>query len=198
MCLRDSSVCEGQRRRYFDVTSQPITPMTIRGPAGRGWWTNRSATSSISSSVSVRITPACRNSASMVTSDAHKSAPVCDPVARAPTVDRPDLIQRELAGRGTDDLWVRGALAVCDMYATTDARRFELIITQHGARRDGLRSCRWSPLAVTALALRRSCGPLSGTRRSMPVADHGRTWPGPARGSETGLLLPERPLRCCS
>ena len=40
------------------------------------------------------------------------------------------LIQRELAGAGSDHGWIRGALAACDMYATTDAPRFELIITQ--------------------------------------------------------------------
>ena len=44
------------------------------------------------------------------------------------------MIQRELASVGSDQAWVRGALAACDMYAATDASRFELIVTQlaHG------------------------------------------------------------------
>ncbi len=39
--------------------------------------------------MSVRITPAWRNSASTVTSDAAIRAPVCEEVARAPAADRP-------------------------------------------------------------------------------------------------------------
>ena len=42
--------------------------------------------------VSARITPAWRNSASTVTSEAATSAPVCDAVARAPAAERPLLI----------------------------------------------------------------------------------------------------------
>ena len=53
------------------------------GRAGTGWCASSAATSNSSSSVSVRMTPACRNSASTTTSLA-ASAPVCDDAARAP------------------------------------------------------------------------------------------------------------------
>ena len=39
----------------------------------------------------MRITPACSNSESTVTSEAEISAPVCDDVARAPAAERPLL-----------------------------------------------------------------------------------------------------------
>ena len=56
------------------------------------------------------------------------------------------MIQRELASVGGDQAWVRGALAACDMYAATDASRFELIVTQlaHGATGSGVADgARW-------------------------------------------------------
>ena len=61
------------------------------GPAGRGWFASNDATSSSSARLSVRITPTWSKSASTVTSEAEISAPVWDPVARAPADDRPLL-----------------------------------------------------------------------------------------------------------
>ena len=58
---------------------------------GTGWFASSEATSNSSARVSVRITPACSNSASTVTSEAATSAPVCDDVARAPAAERPLL-----------------------------------------------------------------------------------------------------------
>ena len=56
--------------------------MATRLPAGTGWLARSVATSNSCSSVSVRTTPLCRNSASTVESDAASSAPVCDIAAR--------------------------------------------------------------------------------------------------------------------
>ena len=61
---------------------------------GTGCVVSSEATSNSSASVSVRITPACSNSASTVTSEADSSAPVCDEVARAPAGERPLLTAR--------------------------------------------------------------------------------------------------------
>ncbi len=63
--------------------------MPIRFPAGSGWPASRAATSNSSPTVAVRITPAWRNSASTVESDAASSAPVWDMAARAPAAERP-------------------------------------------------------------------------------------------------------------
>src|SRR3954468_3031915 len=65
--------------------------IAIRSPFGGGWFARIVATSNISSSVSVRITPDWRNSASTVTSLAASSAPVCEAAARAPAALRPDF-----------------------------------------------------------------------------------------------------------
>ncbi len=63
--------------------------IATRSPAGGGWFARRVATSNISSSVSVRMIPVCRNSASTVVSLAASSAPVCEALARAPAALRP-------------------------------------------------------------------------------------------------------------
>ena len=65
--------------------------MATRSPFGGGWFARIVATSNISSSVSVRITPAWRNRASTVTSEAASSAPVWEAAARAPAALRPDF-----------------------------------------------------------------------------------------------------------
>ena len=65
--------------------------MATRGPWGTGWLASRVATSNISSSVSVRMTPFWRNRASTVVSDEASSAPVCETVARVPDALRPLL-----------------------------------------------------------------------------------------------------------
>ncbi len=65
--------------------------MPIRLPEGSGWPASSAATSNSSPTVPVRITPACRNSASTVASDAARSAPVCDIAARDPAAERPLL-----------------------------------------------------------------------------------------------------------
>ncbi len=39
-------------------------------------------------------------------------------------------MQAELSLHSPDDGWVRGARALCEMYASTDARRFETILTE--------------------------------------------------------------------
>ena len=64
--------------------------MPTRFPVGAGWCARIAATSSISSSVSVRITPFCRNSASRAVSDATIAA-VCEAAARIPAGLRPLL-----------------------------------------------------------------------------------------------------------
>ena len=61
-----------------------LVRIATRRPLGGGWLASSAATSNISSSVSVRITPHWRNRASTVTSEAASSAPVCELVARAP------------------------------------------------------------------------------------------------------------------
>ena len=43
----------------------------------------------------------------------------------------------ELAGENGDDGWVRGARAVCELYAGLDANRFELILTSLATGRAG-------------------------------------------------------------
>ena len=63
--------------------------MATRLPAGTGWSARSVATSNSCSSVSVRITPLWRKSASTVESEAASSAPVCDIAARLPAVLRP-------------------------------------------------------------------------------------------------------------
>jgi hypothetical protein len=59
-------------------------------PRGTGWWLNAIARSNISSTVSTRITPHWRSSASVAAS-VPASAPVWDEAARAPARDRPDF-----------------------------------------------------------------------------------------------------------
>jgi len=66
-----------------------LVRIPIRRPAGSGWPASSEAASNISSRVSVRTTPDCRNSASTVRSEAASSAPVWDEVARAPARVRP-------------------------------------------------------------------------------------------------------------
>ena len=65
--------------------------VAARGAAGAA---SSAATSKSSPSVSARMTPAWRKSASTVTSEAASSAPVCEPAARAPAAERPDLTAR--------------------------------------------------------------------------------------------------------
>ena len=67
--------------------------MTIatRSPRGSGWRASSAATSSCSSSVSTRMTPAWSKRASTVASEASSSAPVCDDAARFPAAVRPLL-----------------------------------------------------------------------------------------------------------
>ena len=74
-----------------------LVTIATRSPRGTGCLVSSAATSNSSWSVSVRITPACSNSASTVTSEADSSAPVCDEVARAPAaraaaLDRQDRL----------------------------------------------------------------------------------------------------------
>ena len=72
----------GCRDRRRSTRSRP------GGPGGSGWCTSTCAVSSSSASVSTRITPAWRNSASIATSD-DASAAVCDAAARVPAWLRP-------------------------------------------------------------------------------------------------------------
>ena len=67
-----------------------LVRIATRRPRGTGWWARSVATSNSSSSVFVRMMPACRNSASTIAS-LEASAPVCDAAARAPAADRPAL-----------------------------------------------------------------------------------------------------------
>ena len=72
------------------IPSPPaFVTMATRLPAGTGWLARSVATSNSCSSVSVRITPLCRKSASTVESEAASSAPVCDIAARLPAALRP-------------------------------------------------------------------------------------------------------------
>jgi hypothetical protein len=68
-----------------------LVTMATRRPAGTGCLERKAATSNISASVSVRMTPVWRKSASTVTSEAASSAPVCEAVPRSPAADRPLL-----------------------------------------------------------------------------------------------------------
>ena len=43
----------------------------------------------------------------------------------------------ELAGENGDDGWVRGARAVCELYAALDANRFDAILTSLASGRAG-------------------------------------------------------------
>ena len=47
-------------------------------------------------------------------------------------------MQAELSLRSSDDGWVRGARALCEMYASTDARRFETILAEVASGRANL------------------------------------------------------------
>ena len=67
-----------------------LVRIATRAPRGTGWCESSAATSNISSSRSVRITPACLKSASTTTSLV-ASAPVCEAAARDPALDRPAL-----------------------------------------------------------------------------------------------------------
>ena len=74
-----------------------LVTITTREPRGGGCEESSAATSNSSPSVSVRITPAWRNSASIVTSEAASSAPVCDDGCprtrrRAAALDRDDRL----------------------------------------------------------------------------------------------------------
>ncbi len=71
----------------------PFETIATRRPGGNGWCTSTCAASSSSASVSTRTTPACRNSASVATSD-DASAAVWDAAARVPARDRPLLTAR--------------------------------------------------------------------------------------------------------
>jgi hypothetical protein len=44
----------------------------------------------------------------------------------------------ELATMSSNDGWVRGAHAMCEMYASTDARRFEMILKRLSLGTTGL------------------------------------------------------------
>ena len=66
--------------------------MATRCLWGTGCIDSSAATSNRPSMVSARTTPAWRNSASTVTSEAATNAPVCDELARAPAAERPLLI----------------------------------------------------------------------------------------------------------
>ena len=68
-----------------------LVTIATRAPRERAGWSAAAATLNRSCRVSVRITPACSNSASTVTSEADSSAPVCEEVARAPAAERPLL-----------------------------------------------------------------------------------------------------------
>jgi hypothetical protein len=48
-----------------------------------------------------------------------------------------DDARGELAGENADDGWVRGARAVCELYADLDANRFETILTSLATGRAG-------------------------------------------------------------
>ena len=86
-----SSPAASQASAHMIPGPPALVRMPTRGPAGSGWLPSRVAMSSSSASVSVRITPACSNSASTVTSEAESRAPVCEPVARSPATERPLL-----------------------------------------------------------------------------------------------------------
>jgi hypothetical protein len=47
-------------------------------------------------------------------------------------------IREELARLNSDEAWARGARGLCDMYAGTDAARFELILSQMARGSAGL------------------------------------------------------------
>jgi hypothetical protein len=47
------------------------------------------------------------------------------------------LVGTELGAERSDDGWVRGALALCDMYAAVDAQRFGGILVSMAAGRNG-------------------------------------------------------------
>src|SRR3984893_4934794 len=71
-----------------------LVRIATRFPEGSGWLPSNNATSNSSANVSVRMTPACWNSASTVMSEAESSAPVWDDVARLPAGDRPPFTAR--------------------------------------------------------------------------------------------------------
>ena len=78
------SPAASQASAHSDARAAGVGEIATRSPRGSGWRASRAATSNISPTVSARITPACANSASTVTSEAASSAPVCDAAARAP------------------------------------------------------------------------------------------------------------------
>ena len=87
------------------IASPPafVTIATLR-PVGTGWFASSVATSNISSSVSVRITPCCRKTASTVRSFAASSAPGVRgrrprPRGAPPALDRDDRFARPDAAR---------------------------------------------------------------------------------------------------
>jgi hypothetical protein len=45
--------------------------------------------------------------------------------------------RHELGGENADEGWVRGALAVCELYADVDAMRFEVILLSLATGRAG-------------------------------------------------------------
>jgi hypothetical protein len=71
-------------------TPPALPTIANRSPAGNGWSTSSRAVSSSSPSVSQRMTPACVNSVSTVTSGAAAAA-VCEAPAREPLTVRPLL-----------------------------------------------------------------------------------------------------------
>ena len=76
------------------IPSPPAFVRTAtRRPRGAGWQERRAATSSSSSSVWARITPACKKSASTAASEP-ASAAVCEPAARCPARVTPLFIAR--------------------------------------------------------------------------------------------------------
>jgi hypothetical protein len=78
-----------------------LVTIPTRRPLGAGWLASRAATSNSSARVSVRITPAWRNSASTVTSEAASSAPVWEELARTPAAERPLLTASTGLARAT-------------------------------------------------------------------------------------------------
>ena len=58
----------------------------------------------------------------------------------------------ELGEENADEGWVRGALAVCELYANVDAMRFEVILLSLATGRTGIGDCRRRTLAAAALA----------------------------------------------
>ena len=90
----DAAILPPEQASAARIPGPPAFPtIATRRPGGSGWLARTCATSSNCSSVSTRITPACRKSASTATSG-DANAAVCDDAARRPADVRPLLTAR--------------------------------------------------------------------------------------------------------